>query len=621
MSLWEEKFKTQCQIRRAVILHGNVYDIYWDNLPTGISFVRHIVNLSKSKLGYEHIVCWDVNTGTRTFGEGTEKELRNDLKNSMASPEAEADQDGSDYDLGDGIAAQTDKFDMSMKKPQDFFAFLLKRFSTENNKATPAVYIVDGADALFGNSSSLSEAERNLILEIGQTLRDAPCTLDPRKLQQKSDLLILITSRLSLIPSRFYQDNPAVTDVHIGLPSRTERADFIASHSTALMVKESMTKGSGDFEDLVDSLDHFTYRDIQQLCHLSIAASRKGEEPIPCKKLVNLYKYGEKRSPWEELSRDKLKGLEEYLKGRVKGQDHVVERVATVIRKAFVGLSGLQHSGRQQMPKGTFFFVGPTGVGKTEMAKSIAQFLFGDEEACIRFDMSEYSSENSDQRLVGAPPGYVGYEEGGQLTNAVKQHPFSVLLFDEIEKAHCRIFDKFLQILEDGRLTDGKGDTVNFSDSIIIFTSNIGASSVDPGSPNPRDEFFQAVRKHFVVDMNRPELFNRIGVSNIIPFNFLTDTDVLMKIVVAKLKPLREKLKEKYDIKLEIVDQDKALKILENGFDCRNGGRGIAYRLNEEIIEPLSDYLFNADEDELHGSTIIAKLDKTGKHFWFHLAE
>ncbi len=621
MSLWEEKFDTQCHIRRAVILHGNVYDIYWSNQPTGISFVQHIVNLSKSKLGYKHIVCWDVNIGTQTFDKSTKEELNNDYKKSIQTPDADDSKEGTAYELDENASGQPDEIDTSMRKPQDFFGFLLKRFKSNSNNSTPTVYIVDGADALFGNSNSLSEAERNLLLQIGQTLRDAPCSLDTQKLHQKEDLLILITSRIALIPPRFYQDNPAVADVNVNLPERTERADFIASHNTALLVKESMVKGNSDFEDLVDSLDHFTYRDIQQLCHLSISLSRNDSEPISYKKLVNLYKYGEKRSPWEELSREKLAGLEDNLKERVKGQDHVVERVTKVIKKAFVGLSGLQHSGRQQMPKGTFFFVGPTGVGKTEMAKSIAQFLFGDEEACIRFDMSEYSSEHSDQRLVGAPPGYVGYEEGGQLTNAVKQHPFSVLLFDEIEKAHSRIFDKFLQILEDGRLTDGKGDTVSFSESIIIFTSNIGASEVKIDSRTPHGDFIQKVKDHFVNEMKRPELLNRIGEANIIPFNYLTDINVLMKIVAAKLKPLKEKLKEKYNLELEIVDQDNALKILEDGFDRRNGGRGIANRLNEEIIEPLAEAIFNSDDDELHGGTMVAKLDKSGKHFWFHLKD
>lgn len=158
----------------------------------------------------------------------------------------------------------------------------------------------------------------------------------------------------------------------------------------------------------------------------------------------------------------KLEKLEDIRHDRVKGQDEAIKKVKSVIIRAYTGFSGLLHSTKPHKPKGILFFVGPTGVGKTELAKVTAEFLFGDEDVCIRFDMSEYSQDHSDQRLIGAPPSYVGYDEGGQLTNAVLEKPFCVLLFDEIEKAHPRILDKFLQILEDGRLTDGHGKTVNF---------------------------------------------------------------------------------------------------------------------------------------------------------------
>lgn len=194
-------------------------------------------------------------------------------------------------------------------------------------------------------------------------------------------------------------------------------------------------------------------------------------------------------------------------------------------------MSGLQHSSHTK-PKGILFFAGPTGTGKTETAKTLAEKLFGDESCCIRFDMSEYGQSHSDQKLLGAPPGYVGYEAGGQLTNAVRENPFSILLFDEIERAHPSIFDKFLQILEDGRMTDGQGNTVYFSECIIIFTSNLGIFTRNAmGSreanvtsemeyPEVQKKVRQAIENYFKLELGRPEILNRIG-ENIIVFDFI----------------------------------------------------------------------------------------------------
>ena len=619
MANWEESFKTQAQIKRAIILHGNTQDIFFQsNKQTGTPIIPYIQNILNG-IGWNQIVVWNQLEGARGLTPEAQNDLSEDVQASVqdstaADPSAmqnTAPPIDLDLGLGSEPAATPTSIGESTRDAAGFFNILRHRFTAQNqpgHRRNPTVYIIDGGDALFGNSNALSEAERVQLLQLGNALRDSECSLDNDQLESVEDLLIIITPRQALIPPRFYQDNPSVEVVNIPKPDRKEREKFMSKFCHQLWVSEPLHPGTRDFQELVDSLDGFTVRDMQQLIRLS---HKLGHERLSFKRLIQLYRFGEKKSPWEELNHDRLKQLGEELKNSVKGQDHIIDKVQNVLIKAFMGLSGLQHSGRQQMPKGIFFFVGPTGVGKTEMANAIARFLFGEEEACIRFDMSEFSTEHSDQRLVGAPPGYVGYEEGGQLTNAVRQRPFSVLLFDEIEKANTKIFDKFLQILEDGRLTDGKGDTVSFSESVIIFTSNIGASEVEVDDPNAHEAFISAVKEKFVKEMKRPELLNRIGEKNILPFNFLTDENVLLKIAASKLMPLRQKLDEKYSMKLEFKNEEAVLRRLLKGFNTANGGRGIANRVNDLIIEPLAMQMFEEFEtDELHGATVTVYLNE-----------
>ena len=225
--------------------------------------------------------------------------------------------------------------------------------------------------------------------------------------------------------------------------------------------------------------------------------------------------------------------------------------------------------------------------------------------------MSEFSQEHSDQRLIGAPPGYVGYEAGGQLTNAIKAKPFCVLLFDEIEKAHSRILDKFLQILEDGRLTDSKGETVYFAETIIIFTSNIGAAKISPDlDPNEsKKQFIAAVRKKFY-DIERPELLNRIG-DNIVAFNFIKESSVFIQIAKSKFNPIIKFMKDRYKADLVFDNEEKAFAAISNEAGAANGGRGLLNIVESKIINKLSQFTFE-NEDMLIGRTIVIKQRAAG---------
>ncbi len=271
---------------------------------------------------------------------------------------------------------------------------------------------------------------------------------------------------------------------------------------------------------------------------------------------------------------EKLAHLEEELKQRVVGQDHALEKIARAIRRSRAGLS---EEGR---PIGSFMFLGPTGVGKTETAKALAWSLFNDEKALIRIDMSEYQEAHTVARLIGAPPGYVGFEEGGQLTEAVRRKPYSVVLFDEIEKAHPQVFNIFLQILDDGRLTDGKGRTVNFQNTIIIMTSNLGSEYFTEKEPFEKiqKKVLEKVYKYF-----RPEFINRLD--SIIVYKPLSK-EMIEKILEIQLKRVAERL-EKQHIKLEVSPAMK--EYLKNvGFDPTFGARPLRRLIEEKIVDEIA---------------------------------
>jgi len=273
---------------------------------------------------------------------------------------------------------------------------------------------------------------------------------------------------------------------------------------------------------------------------------------------------------------DKLLRMEDNLRHRVVGQDEAITAVSNAVRRA---RAGLQDPNR---PIGSFVFMGPTGVGKTELARTLAEFLFDDENAMIRLDMSEYMERYSVSRLIGAPPGYVGYDEGGQLTEAVRRHPYSVVLFDEIEKAHTDVFNTLLQILEDGRLTDGHGRTVDFKNTVIIMTSNVGSQWIqDLGSGNAqemRDRVMEALRAQF-----RPEFLNRID--EIIVFNKL-GIEQIKQIVDIQLERLKKRLAAK---KVDIILSPEAREMLaEIGFDPVYGARPIKRAIQRQVLDPLA---------------------------------
>ncbi len=298
---------------------------------------------------------------------------------------------------------------------------------------------------------------------------------------------------------------------------------------------------------------------------------------------------------------NKLKNLESELGKRVIGQDEAISTVSKAIRRARAGVSP------ENRPIGSFIFLGPTGVGKTELAKAIAEFLFNDEDSIVRIDMSEYMEPHSVARLIGSPPGYVGYEQGGQLTEAVRRRPYSVVLFDEIEKAHNDVFNVLLQVLDDGRLTDGQGRTVNFRNTIIIMTSNLGSNLIQEWDGKDesklKSDVMEIVRHEF-----RPEFLNR--VDSIILFHRL-QKDLMARIVDIQLNQLLQNIRNQ-GIKVDVSDSAKK-ELAEEGYDPAFGARPLKRVIQDKILDEIAMLLIDNKVSE--GQSI--EIDYTNKKFDF----
>jgi ATP-dependent Clp protease ATP-binding subunit ClpB len=296
----------------------------------------------------------------------------------------------------------------------------------------------------------------------------------------------------------------------------------------------------------------------------------------------------------------KLVSMEENLRRRVIGQDEGLQAVSNAVRRA---RAGLQDPNR---PVGSFIFLGPTGVGKTETARALAEFLFDDEKAMVRLDMSEYMEKHAVARMIGAPPGYVGYEEGGQLTEAVRRRPYSVILFDEIEKAHPDVFNVLLQILDDGRLTDSKGRVVDFKNTVLIMTSNLGSREIQAAEGDEkqaREAVVQVLRDYF-----KPEFLNRID--DIVVFKQLT-RDEIAQIIDVQLERLRKTLEER-GITLELDETARDL-LVQEGYDPVYGARPLKRAIQTLVQNPLAISLLNGEVSS--GQTVRVRAENGEMRF------
>lgn len=602
------RLRREIGIKRCVIVEGNVGDVYLNEKKQIVDLKQYLMDMLKS-MDYDDVLYWDRIDG-----------VDGDISRLTVIDKVEVEGDA--YAFDDDEEEQPKEDDEKtgsglFKEPVEIFNIIFKNLKKPNRKTA---FVLNWADYLFTTGGQLSPDERELLTLLGKAIKDKK--VDYLSAEVNESTVVLVTSKLAMFPISFYQGNAEVSCLTLSKPDRKEREKMMEKIESGFEVKlkPGETLMTCDKKnEYIDMLDDFTNREIIQLARLS-----RKEGKLPFEQLYLLFKYGEKDNPWEKLDYKSVKSIKKILAERVVGQEEAIEKIERVVVKAYMGLTGIHKSSSRSAPKGVLFFVGPTGVGKTELSKALAKFLFGDEQACIRFDMSEYAQENSDQKLIGAPPGYVGYEEGGQLTNAVKEKPFSIILFDEIEKAakpNPRILDIFLQILEDGRLTDSKGETVYFSESVIIFTSNLGASEVASSGSNEdiAEEFIKIVKNYFDNEIKRPEILGRIGYSNIVPFNFIKDRDFTVKIAKSKLIPVQRAIAEKYRIDLVFEDELKFIDYILGGADSSKGGRDILNAINDKLLDELAMFMFENKQDlsSFKGAKIVVGVAKDKLHFEF----
>lgn len=413
-----------------------------------------------------------------------------------------------------------------------------------------------------------------------------------------------ICDRENDLPGWFTLENPRIRSAMIPRPDHIVRRAMIEGIAPSLpgYLDGSDDENARQTTVFVEQTESMLVSDLIAITQLS------RREALPFSDIgeaVRRFKLGVSEDPWRRIDRSRIVAGREFIEKRLKGQTQAVVKAMDIVKRAVTGLSGAQAARIGGKPRGVMFLAGPTGVGKTELAKTLTELLFGDERAYIRFDMSEFSQEHSDQRLIGAPPGYVGYDQGGELTNAIREKPFSVVLFDEIEKAHPRILDKFLQMLDDGVITSGRGERVYFSEAVIIFTSNLGIFKISPEGervPNvlqtdPYDAVEKKVRaeieSYFKVQLNRPEILNRIG-ENIVIFDFIrleVGAQIFEKMVLNVLERLEERQRVRVRISAEAANVLGAICLA----DLSNGGRGIGNHIEAWLVNPLARALFDSD--------------------------
>lgn len=486
--------------------------------------------------------------------------------------------------------------------PLDLLIALLRAVVTSG---LPCVLVLDNASRLAPAGNLSGEAIHRLLATAEKLMLTAPARkVDGRHRAALYNTVIWLVDRESDLPHWLASSELARV---ISIPAPTMEHRMALAGSLVVSISGAPEPDSSEFSEIVHRFaaqtDGLTLRSMAEISRL---AMDRGIPAIQIDDAIRTFRHGVPDNPWQSNDlRRRISNGAATLGLKVLGQPAAIRKAVDILIRSCMGLTGAESRSTGTRPQGVLFFAGPTGVGKTELAKSIAELVFGQKDSFLRFDMSEFRADHTEARLIGAPPGYEGFSGGGELTNAIRQQPFRLILFDEIEKAHPRILDKFLQILDDGRLTDGTGATVFFSEALIVFTSNLGVYDSDESgeripvvSPDaPYDEVEQkirsAVEEHFKSEIGRPEILNRIG-DNIVVFDFISP-DVAASLVPIFTANVISRVRDALGV--DVAVGDGAQRALVEGAlaQIEFGGRGVRNAIESMFTNPLARALFQRD--------------------------
>lgn len=590
---WRQDIETFEGVRSTFLLTGNVHDLQleFDDDACFADSLDGCLYSMLSSMGFSQVIFYD---RVRGFHNSVDPAMVDSFSRWLADERACA----ADVLSADGACT---------------FPAAMEIISTTMGSVSRCSAVVfDLVTSSLSAPDRLMEEEREAMARLLVATKGVQRHVDPQTGKSLANLLLLVADKPNDVPSWFYVGNPYVKVVTLTTPSREERLAYIQAHPGPVLADaaELGERGRARAEgSLANMTEGFSCLELDGF--LAGCAREGGVASTGMRAAVDRYRYGTSLDYWSHIGPAEIEDAERLIRERIKGQDHAVSKAIDILYRASSGLTLSEPSAGSAKPRGVLFLAGPTGTGKTELAKALTEAIFSDESLMIRFDMSEFSEAHSDQRLFGAPPGYVGYDEGGELTGAVRQRPHCLLLFDEIEKAHRTILDKFLQILDDGRLTDSHGETVYFGETVIVFTSNLGMSETDPmtglrvneiapDSFSSREEFRREVERRIKRAL-RPEFLNRVG-ENFVVFDFISD-EVAHEIMMSKLRSFARRLRSTRGIELCVAEAFLPELARHVCSDPERGGRGIVNLLQSSVVDPLGRMLVNKGAGE--GSCVV----------------